>query len=198
MSIGDWIEQAVAIGGYPGIALAILVENVFPPIPSEVILPFAGFYVSRGELLFPLAVLAATAGSVTGALLLYALGRRGGRPLVLRYRRVLRVSESDLERADRWFDRHADALVLIGRMIPGLRSIVSVPAGIAEMPLGRFVLLTMIGSGIWNAALIGAGWGLGAEYERVAAAIGSVATVVVATLAVAAIAAVAALLWRRR
>ncbi len=95
-----WIEGLISSFGYVGVALLLLVENLFPPIPSEVILPLVGFLVSRGELGFVFALIAAVLGSLAGALLLYALGRRGGRPLVLRYARVLRVKRSDLDRAD--------------------------------------------------------------------------------------------------
>lgn len=123
--------------GYPGLAGLILVENLFPPIPSELILPLAGFYVSTGQFAFIWAVLAATASSLVGALLIYALARRGGRPLLLPYGRLLRIREADLDRSEAWFDRFGGWLVLGGRLVPGARSLVSVPAGLTRMPLGR-------------------------------------------------------------
>ena len=101
---GDWVRNTVSSGGYPALAGLILAENLFPPIPSELILPLAGFYVGQGEMAFVLAVLAATIGSLAGALLLYAIARFGGRRLVLRFGKVLRVKEKDLDRADDWFD----------------------------------------------------------------------------------------------
>src|SRR5688572_31374743 len=107
------------------------------------------------------AVLAATIGSLFGALLLYAFGRLGGRPLLLRYGRWLRLDEARLDKADEWFDTHGGKIVFFGRLVPGVRSVVSIPAGLSEMPLGRFMLLTTAGSAIWNFALIGAGWALG-------------------------------------
>ena len=113
-----------------------------------------------------MAVLAATIGSVAGALILYALGRIGGRPLLLRHGRILRLDERRLDRADDWFDAHGPKLVLLGRLVPGVRSVVSVPAGLSEMPVGRFVALTALGSAVWNAVLIGAGWALGSRWRR--------------------------------
>jgi len=166
-------------------------ENLFPPIPSEAILPLAGFLVGRGELGGVQAILAATAGSVLGAFFLYALGRWGGRAVVLRYGRVLRVTENDLDRAEGWFERYGDAVVLFGRMVPLGRSVVSIPAGMLKMPVWRFTLLTTIGSALWNMLLVGAGWFLGANWERVSAIVGSIsnavfliALVVVVTLAI--------------
>ena len=188
--------RIIRSGGYPGLAGLILVENVFPPIPSEVILPLAGFYVSRGEFVFGLAVLAATIGSLLGALLLYAVARHGGRPLLLRHGRLLRMRETDLDRADAWFDRYGAWLVFGGRFVPGARSVVSVPAGLSEMPLGRFVALTTLGSAGWNVALIGAGWALGSNYERVADAVGPASTAVTVALALGLLAAV--VWWYRR
>src|SRR5829696_7678924 len=165
----------------------MLVENLFPPIPSEVILPLTGFLVEEGSLMFLPALVVATAGSLVGALIIYALGRWGGRELILRHGRVFRLKEADLDRADDWFDRYGGAVVLFGRMVPGVRSLVSVPAGLSEMPLGRFVLLTTLGSGAWNALLIGAGWLLGENWSRVAGVVGSVSNVVLAILAIAAV-----------
>lgn len=198
-SITDTVTEQVDGGGYPALALLIAVENVLPPIPSEVILPLAGSFVSEGSLSFLPAVLAATAGSLAGALALYALARIGGRPLILRLSRVLRVDEEKLDRADRWFDRRGDAIVLLGRMVPGARSLVSIPAGLAEMPLGRFALLTAIGSGIWNAALIGAGWALGDSWTEVADVLSRASKVVLIAGGVALVVpVVVAAVWRRR
>lgn len=185
-SAADTIRAMIEVGGYPGLMLLIFAENIFPPIPSELVLPLAGFYVGEGALAFLPAVTFATIGSLTGALVLYALGRRGGRPLVLRYGRVLRVTEERLDRAEAWTSRHGDAAVLFGRMIPGARSIVSIPAGMAKMGLARFTVLTTLGSVIWNSALIGAGWALGANWSAVTNAVGrfSSALLVVVVLAV--------------
>lgn len=163
----SWVEYVVRSFGYLGLAALMFLENLFPPIPSEVILPLAGFLVGRGELGFVLALIAATTGSLVGALVLYALGRWGGRTLVLRYGGALRVGEADLDRAEGWFERYGNWIVLFARVLPFARSIVSIPAGILEMPMARFSLLTTIGTTAWNTLLLGAGWFLGENWSRV-------------------------------
>ena len=195
---GDWVRNTVSTGGYPALAGLILGENLFPPLPSEVILPLAGFYVGQGEMTFILAVLAATIGSVVGALILYAIARYGGRAVVLRFGKVLRVKERDLDRGDEWFDRHGSWVVLFGRLVPGARSLVSIPAGLSEMPLVRFTALTALGSTVWNCALIGAGWALGEHYEKVGGIVGPVGTAVVAVCALAVLALLVTSYRRRR
>jgi membrane protein DedA with SNARE-associated domain len=193
----DWVTDLVADGGYPMILFLMALETIFPPIPSEIILPLAGFSVSEGKLGFVPALLASSAGSMLGAIALYALGRFGGRPLVLRYRRVLRLSEADLDKGEAWFSRWGPWLVFVGRMIPLVRSVISVPAGLARMPLLPFLLLSLAGTLIWNAALIGAGWALGDNWERVADALGPVGLIVAAVVAVGLLAG-GIYLWRRR
>ncbi len=186
-SLAAWVQDVIQSFGYAGVGLLMLAENLFPPIPSEVILPLTGFLVEQGNLVFIPALIVATAGSLAGALVLYTLGRWGGRDLILRYGRVLRLKEADLDRADGWFDRYGGAVVLFGRMVPGVRSLVSIPAGLSEMPLGRFVLLSALGSIAWNALLIGVGWLLGENWSRVAGVLGSVSNIVLAILAIAAV-----------
>ncbi len=195
---GDWVRNTVSTGGYPALAGLILGENLFPPLPSELILPLAGFYVGQGEMTFILAVLAATIGSVVGALILYAIARFGGRAVVLRFGKVLRVKERDLDRGDEWFDRHGSWVVLFGRLVPGARSLVSIPAGLSEMPIVRFTALTALGSTVWNCALIGAGWGLGEHYEKVGAIVGPIGTAVVGICGLAIIALIVGAYRRRR
>jgi membrane protein DedA with SNARE-associated domain len=171
--MGEWVQEVLTGGGLAVLFALVLTENLFPPIPSEVILPLAGFLVSEGEMSLPGALVATTAGSTAGALILYGVGRYGGRPLLLRHGRVMRLSQERLDRADAWFDRHGPKVVFFGRMVPGVRSVVSVPAGLSEMPLATFIALTLAGSAIWNGALIGAGWALGDNWENVTAAIES-------------------------
>ena len=146
----DWAQTLLTDGGYAVLAALILLENLLPPIPSEVLLPLAGSRVATGDMAFLPAVLAATAGSMAGALVLYALGRFGGRPLLLRHGRILRLDEQRLDRADEWFDRHGPRIVLLGRLVPGVRSVVSIPAGLSEMPVWRFLMLTALGSVVWK------------------------------------------------
>lgn len=182
--------------GYLGIAFLMLAENLFPPIPSEAILPLAGFLVGRGELAFLPALAVSTSGSLLGAFALYALGRWGGRGLILRHRKLLRVTDAGLDQADGWFDRYGGWVVLFGRMVPFVRSVVSIPAGMTEMPVLRFAILTAAGSGAWNALLIGAGWMLGENWSRVSAAVSSVSTVIIVAVAVG-VASCLVLFWRR-
>ncbi len=171
--VGQLVLDMIGALGYLGLALLLIAENLFPPIPSEVVLPLAGFLVGRGDLNLWGALVAATFGSVAGAVVLYGLGRWGGRRLVLRYGKWLRVDEDGLERAEGWFGRYGDWIVLVARVVPVARSIVSVPAGTAKMPLPRFVVLTTVGSAAWNGFLIGAGVILGANWQVVQNWIGS-------------------------
>ncbi|MGH2382286.1 MAG: DedA family protein [Candidatus Limnocylindria bacterium] len=169
--------------GYVGVAVAVALETIVAPIPSEVILPMAGWKVSQSvadpsvvEPLtrlpwnVPLAVALATVGSVAGALVGYAIGAWGGRPILDRYGRYVGIVASDLDRADRWFERWGSWAVFLGRMVPLVRTFVSYPAGIARMPLGRFLLFSTLGSLPWNAALIYAGLVVGDNYPEISAA----------------------------
>ena len=166
-----WVIEIVRALGYIGLAGLLLVENLFPPIPSEMILPLAGFLAGQGELSLGWAWVAATVGSMVGALVLYAVGRALGpdrlREFVDRWGKWLFLDAPDLDRAQRWFDNHGAKTVLLCRLVPFLRSVISIPAGLEGMPLWRFILYTLIGSGAWNAALIGAGWWLGGQWEYV-------------------------------
>ena len=193
----SWIADLIDAFGALGVALLMALENLFPPIPSELILPFAGFLISRGELGFLPALVASTAGSLFGALILYALGRWGGRKLILRYGRFLRVKEADLDRAEGWFDKYDEWVVLFGRMVPGVRSVVSIPAGMLRTPFLRFVLLTTAGSAAWNTLLLGAGWYLGENWQQIEGFVGSLSNFVLVLVAVALVAA-AIWWWRRR
>jgi membrane protein DedA with SNARE-associated domain len=194
--VTGWIADLIDAFGALGVALLMALENLFPPIPSELILPFAGFLVGRGELGFLSVLVASTAGSLFGALVLYALGRWGGRKLILRYGRFLRVKEADLDRAEGWFDKYDEWVVLFGRMVPGVRSVVSIPAGMLGTPFVRFVLLTTAGSAAWNALLLGAGWYLGDNWQQIADIVGSASNVVLVLVAVVLVG--AAVWWWRR
>ncbi len=177
-NMAQWVLDVLAALGYLGLALLLIAENLFPPIPSEVVLPLAGFLVSQGDLNLWGALVAATTGSVLGAVILYSLGRWGGRRFVLRYGSWLRVDKDSLDRAEGWFRHYGDALVLFARVVPVARSIVSIPAGTAKMSMVRFVVLTTVGSAIWNALLIGAGVFLGANWSVVQNWVGSYSDVV--------------------
>jgi membrane protein DedA with SNARE-associated domain len=164
----------------------MIAENVFPPIPSEVVLPLAGYEVSRGSLVFAWTVLAATLGSLLGAYILYAIGLYGGRAVVLRWGRVLRVSATDLDRSERWFGQWGDWVVLVGRVIPLARSLVSIPAGMMRMRLVRFTALTAVGSLVWNLVLVAAGYQLGNRWGDVSDVVGRFSDVAVVAVLIAA------------
>jgi membrane protein DedA with SNARE-associated domain len=137
-------------------------------------------------------VVTSTAGSVLGALLLYEAARHGGRPFAMRFLRVARLDEAKLDQAERWFDRRGTLIVLLGRCVPGMRSLVSLPAGLLRMPRWRYLLLTLLGSAVWNTALVGAGFLLGSQWERVSELIGPVSKPLIAVVVLAA---AGALLW---
>lgn len=185
--MAGWIFSIVDRSGALGVGLLILLENVVPPIPSEVVLPLAGFRARTGSLNVLTVWPAATAGSVLGALLLYALGAWLGYERLHRlagHRWFIVASRHDLDRGRRLFDGHGGKVVLLGRFVPFVRSVVSIPAGISRMPLGRFTLLTALGSGLWNAAFIALGWVLGERWDTVQGWLGPVGYVVVGLLVV--------------
>lgn len=190
-------RDAVTSAGYAGVAAAMAAENLIPPIPSEIVLPLAGYEAARGDLVFAWVVLAATAGSLVGALVLYALGRYGGRPFVDRWGRALGITPRDLRRAERWFGRWGDWVVLGARVVPLARSAVSVPAGMMRMPLLRFCVLTSVGSLLWNLLLVGAGHQLGRHWEDISRVVGPLSDAMLVVAALATVAAAVAL-WRRR
>lgn len=194
---GGWAVSVMEQGGYAGLVLLIALDAVFPPIPSEIVLPLAGFLTGRGLLIYPLAVLAATMGSVAGALLLYGIGHWLGeerlRSGVAEHGHWLLLDEDDIHRASGWFNHHGGKAVFLGRFVPTVRSLISVPAGVTRMPLGQFVWLTALGSALWNAALIGLGWLLGAYWQTVANYVQPLSTAVM----LAGLAAVVVFVWRR-
>jgi membrane protein DedA with SNARE-associated domain len=170
--------------GYVGVAVAVALETIVAPIPSEVILPMAGWKVSQSaadaSVTEPLtglpwnlllATAFATVGSVVGALVGYAIGAWGGRPILDRWGRYVGIGAEDLDRADRWFDRWGSWAVFLGRMVPLVRTFVSYPAGISRMPIGRFLLFSTLGSLPWNLGLIYAGFVVGENYPQIEAAI---------------------------
>jgi membrane protein DedA with SNARE-associated domain len=161
----------IAAAGYLGVVVLMVIENLFPPVPSEVIMPLAGYMATRGEFALGGVVAAGTAGSVIGALPLYYAGARLGeerlKEFADRHGRWLTVSRDDIERAGHWFDRHGAAAVFFGRLVPGVRSLISVPAGIKGMGFGRFLFYTTAGTALWTALLTVSGYVLGANFRRV-------------------------------
>ena len=168
----DWIAGLVEDGGYLGIAALMFAENLFPPIPSELIMPLAGFAAARGDLNIALATAAGAAGSLLGALFWYYVGRWLGSARLKRWAgrhgRWLTLTPGDIDRSCAWFNRHSGKAVFIGRLVPAVRTLISVPAGIAGMGLPRFLLYSALGTVLWTAFLAGLGYLLGDQYRKVA------------------------------
>jgi membrane protein DedA with SNARE-associated domain len=180
----DWITGVIERLGYTGIVALTFLENVFPPIPSEVVIPLAGFVSARGILRLDMVVVAATVGSLAGSTAWYALGRRVGearlQQWVAQHGRWITLSPRDLHRADLWFRSHGPWAVCLGRMVPGVRTLISLPAGFTAMPLPRFLAYSTIGTVAWTALLAGAGMILQANFERVRDYINVVSNIVLA------------------
>ncbi|GAA4374427.1 DedA family protein [Nocardioides caricicola] len=182
--IAGWAVDVMERLGGPGAGLLIALENLFPPLPSEIILPLAGFTASRGDLSLASALVWTTVGSIVGALVLYGLGRALGRDRTFAiWNRLPLVEEADFLRTEEWFARHGRKAVFFGRMIPIFRSLISVPAGVASMPVGQFLLLTALGSAIWNTTFVLAGYLLGEQWHQVEGVIGWFKWAVVAAVA---------------
>ena len=198
----DWIIGLVDQFGYIGITLLIAVENVFPPIPSEVILTFGGFMTTCTGMQLWGVVLAATIGSISGALILYGIGRilnaeRIERWLGGRLGRILRLKPEDVEKAQAWFEKKGGNAVFLCRFVPIVRSLISIPAGMTKMSLARFTILSAAGTFLWNLVLVNLGAFAGASWEAIAGAIGIYADAALAVI-IAAAAAAAILFLRSR
>ena len=189
----DWVVSTIEGWGYLGVFLLMVAENVFPPIPSEVIMPLAGFLAGRGDLSLTLTILVGTAGSVIGTLMWYYIGMAIGeerlKRLAARHGRWLTLSPSDIDNAHAWFQRHGAAAVFFGRMIPAIRTLISVPAGLSAMPFWRFLLYTVLGSALWTGMLTFAGLVLHENYALVADYVDPLSKLVVLSV-------VAIYLWR--
>jgi membrane protein DedA with SNARE-associated domain len=184
--MAKWVINTIQSTGYFGIVCLMFLENVFPPIPSEVIMPLAGFLVAEGKQNFAGVVIAGMVGSVLGALPLYyagyLLGEERLKAFADKHGRWLTMSRDDLERAKKWFDQHGKLAVLICRLVPGIRSLISIPAGIAKMNLAAFLFYNSVGAGIWTALLAYAGYILRARFETVGEYLNAVSYVVFAVI----------------
>ncbi|MEP1126329.1 MAG: DedA family protein [Ilumatobacter sp.] len=183
----DWATGVVESLGYLGVALLVALENVFPPIPSEVVLGLAGYTAAQGDAWVVGMIVAATIGSVVGAWILYGLSAAIGpvrvRAITIRYGRWIGFGETDLDRAEAWFDRRSRSAVLVCRCVPLIRSLISIPAGFRRMPLATFTICTLIGSLVWNTIIIVAGYALADQWERILDYTEPLQTVVVAVVA---------------
>lgn len=184
----DFITNLIDTMGAFGVGIVMFLENVFPPIPSELIMPLAGFNAAEGRLSLTAVFLWGTVGSVLGAYLWYEVGRKIGRErlqrFIGRYGVWLTLSQDDIRGAMAWFERHDKGATFFGRMIPGVRTLISVPAGIAGMGLVRFLVYTTAGSALWNVALIGSGYLLQANYDHVVDYLNPVTNLIIAAIVV--------------
>jgi membrane protein DedA with SNARE-associated domain len=197
-SAPGWVDSLIETLGAPGAGVAIALENLFPPLPSEVILPLAGFAASTGQMGLLAALLWTTAGSVAGALMLYGVGALLGRDrTVAMAARLPLLKVADIERTEEWFARHGAKAVFFGRMIPVFRSLISLPAGVERMPLPLFLTLTTLGSAIWNTAFVLAGYALGERWHDVTGYVSAYSKAVLVAAAGAVLVFAAARLFRR-
>ena len=179
--VAGWAIDLMERLGAPGAGLAVALENLFPPLPSEVILPLAGFAASRGDLGLFSAIVFTTLGSIVGALALYGVGAGLGRDRTRAIAAKLPlVKLQDVDKAEEWFAKHGPKAVLIGRLVPVVRSLISVPAGVERMSVSLFLMLTAIGSLIWNSVLILAGYQLGEQWHVVESSVGIFQKLVIA------------------
>jgi membrane protein DedA with SNARE-associated domain len=160
-----WLIDSMKVLGYPGIVLLMAIESSILPLPSELIMPPAGYLAAKGHMNGPLAVLAGAVGSILGALVNYVLAVVVGEPILRRYGKYVLISERSLDKAERFFKRHGEIGTLLGRLVPVVRHLISIPAGICRMNLPRFIAFTGIGAGVWCAILVYIGWLLGTHEE---------------------------------
>jgi membrane protein DedA with SNARE-associated domain len=169
--VSEWIIGVIERTGYLGVALLMMLENVFPPIPSELVLPFAGYVAASGGLDPVGVLLSAVAGSLLGALPWYWAGRKLGHGGLQRFARkhgrLLTLAPEDIDRAQHWFKRHGPASVAFGRLVPAVRSVISMPAGVGRMPVVSFLLWSLVGTLGWSTLLLGVGFVLQSRYEEV-------------------------------
>ena len=184
--MGDWIIRLIDQSGYLGVGFLMFLETIFPPIPSELIMPLGGVAAAQGRMSLPLAISAGTAGAMLGNTVWYlaarALGHDRLQPIIRRHGKWLTLSWTEVQRAHDWFERHGIAFVLLGRLVPTVRSLVSIPAGLLDMRFRNFVIASTIGTALWTAILAGAGYKLQENFADVGKIIGPVSNAVLALL----------------
>jgi membrane protein DedA with SNARE-associated domain len=167
----DFVQYVYDAIGWPGVVILMAIESACTPLPSEIIMPLAGWFLvedrGRGEEWLLLAAFCGALGNLIGSLAAYAVGAWGGRPLLLRFGRYVLISREDVERAEHWFARHGDRAVLISRVLPVVRAFISLPAGVARMNVWRFSVLSFVGSFPWSLGLAWAGFVLGKNWDRI-------------------------------
>src|SRR3989338_4132009 len=165
--IVEYITIGMSIGGYFGLFILMALESMIAPVPSEVVMPFAGYLVLQGRFDFWIAVSVSSLGSIFGSLLSYYIGVYGGRPFVLKFGKYLLLEEEHLEWTEKWFKRHGEKTIFISRFVPVVRHLISIPAGIAKMSMQKFLIYTLLGASICNFILLYAGFELGDHWEKI-------------------------------
>jgi membrane protein DedA with SNARE-associated domain len=195
-----WLAETVLALGYPGIVILMAIESSVLPLPSELVMPPAGYLAAKGQMNGWIAVAAGTVGSVIGALANYALAVFVGEPVLRRYGKYILLSQRSLDRAEAFFRRHGEISTLIGRLLPVIRHLISVPAGMCRMRLGRFAAFTAFGAAVWCGILVYLGWLIGRHGEEVEAAIGPYVhrTLLQYVLPAVVLLLLAYVFWRRR
>lgn len=192
------VQDLVVSLGYPGLFLLIVLESTMVPIPSLLVMPFAGFLAAQGHFSLPVILVINTAGALTGSGLSYLLGAAGGKPLLLKYGKYVLVRPKDLEKTEEYFAKHGTWTILIGRFLPVIRHIISIPAGIARMPLVPFFTLTGLGASLWGGGLMVLGYVLGARWKEIEAKAKSVDHLIALAIVVAILGAALYFYLRRR
>ncbi|MBI2654567.1 DedA family protein [Candidatus Woesearchaeota archaeon] len=163
----EFIVAGISFGGYIGITILMALESMIAPVPSEVVMPFAGYLVLQGRFDFWLALLASSMGSIFGSLLSYYIGFYGGRPFILKFGKYFLLEEEHLEFTEKWFKKQGDKTILVSRFVPVVRHLISIPAGIARMPMRKFIIYTFVGATAWNWILLYAGFRLGSHWDKI-------------------------------
>lgn len=163
----EYITIGMSIGGYFGLFILMTLESMIAPVPSEVVMPFAGYLVLQGKFEFWIAVLVSSLGSIFGSLLSYYIGVYGGRPFVLKFGKYLLLEEGHLEWTEKWFKKQGEKTIFISRFVPVVRHLISIPAGMAKMSMQKFLVYTFAGASIWNLILLYAGFKLGSHWDKI-------------------------------
>lgn len=177
-SFAHWVQSVVVMLGYPGVFLLITLESTLVPIPSELVMPFAGYLAARGDFSLPVILVINSVGALVGSGLCYWIGVVGGKPFLTRYGKYFLIRQHDIDKTEAFFAKHGKKTILIARFLPVIRHVISVPAGIARMPLRAFFVQTFLGSTIWGGTLILLGYFIGANWETFAKALKRVDLVV--------------------
>lgn len=197
-SFAHWVQDVVRAFGYPGVFLLITLESTLVPIPSEIVMPFAGFMASQGEFSLPVILVINSVAAVVGSGLCYWIGVVGGKPFLVRYGKYFLVRQHEIARTEAFFARHGNKTILIARFLPGIRHVISVPAGVARMPLRGFFVQTFLGATIWGGALIVLGYYVGANWETFARPLKHIDLLIAAILVLALVALGIRFVVRRR